>query len=108
MHFRAARPTYVRRRRRRGQPGLRLLRVECSDEPLALQPAGGGPTGTTQYYGKAYPALRELTVARDLGRRSVLGSICSPNTKDDTRADFGYAPVFGAVGQRLAATLLKP
>ena len=71
-------------------------------------PPGGGAAATTQYYGKAYPALRELTVAKELGRRSVLGSICASNTTDDTRSDYGYEPVFGALGQRLATTLVKP
>lgn len=71
-------------------------------------PPGGGPAGTTQYYGKAYPALRELAVARELGRRTVLGSVCARNTQDDTRSDFGYRPVFGALGRRIASTLVKP
>ena len=71
-------------------------------------PPGGGAAGTTQYQGKAYPALRELAVAQQLGRRSVLGSICARNTQDETRSDYGYRPVFGAIGRRLAATLLKP
>lgn len=72
------------------------------------QPPAGGAAGITQYYGKAYPALRELDVAQQLGRRSVLGSICSRNTQDDTRSDYGYRPVFNAIGRRVAATLLKP
>ncbi len=71
-------------------------------------PPGGGAASTTQYMGKAYPALRELAVAEQLGRRSVLGSICARNTQDDTRSDYGYRPVFGAIGRRVAATLLKP
>jgi hypothetical protein len=71
-------------------------------------PPDGGPATTTQYYGKAYPALRELTVARELGRRTVLGSVCARNTQDDTRSDFGYRPVFGALGRRIASTLVKP
>jgi hypothetical protein len=71
-------------------------------------PPGGGPAGTTQYYGKAYPALRELAVAQDLGRRTVLGSVCARNTQDDSRTDYGYRPVFGALGRRIASTLVKP
>jgi len=78
-----------------------------SNRPVCQPPEGGAAT-TTQYYGKAYPGLRELTVARELGRRSVLGSVCARNTQDDTRADYGYRPVFGAIGRRLAATLTKP
>jgi hypothetical protein len=74
---------------------------------LCNPPAGGTAT-TTQYYGKAYPALRELEVAQKLGRRTVLGSVCSTNTQDDSRTDYGYRPVFGALGQRIASTLVKP
>jgi hypothetical protein len=77
------------------------------NRPLCSPPAGG-PSAITQYYGKAYPALRELAVARQLGRRSVLGSICSRNTQDEARSDYGYRPVFSAIGQRIAATLVKP
>jgi hypothetical protein len=77
------------------------------NRPLCNPPAGG-PAAITQYFGKAYPALRELAVARQLGRRSVLGSICSRNTQDASRSDYGYRPVFSAIGQRIAATLVKP
>jgi hypothetical protein len=71
-------------------------------------PPGGGAPTITQYKGKAYPALRELRVARELGRRTVLGSVCSRNTSDEERGDYGYRPVFSAVGQRIANTLEKP
>lgn len=86
---------------------------DCFVEDAAMNnpvcnPPGGGEASTTQYMGKAYPALRELAVAQELGRRSVLGSICARNTQDDTRSDYGYRPVFGAIGRRVAATLLKP
>jgi hypothetical protein len=77
------------------------------NRPLC-NPPGGGAADITQYSGKAYPALRELAVAQQLGRRSVLGSICARNTQDDARSDYGYRPVFGAIGRRLASTLVKP
>jgi len=77
------------------------------NRPLC-NPPGGGAAGTTQYAGKGYPALRELAVAQQLGRRSVLGSICARNTQDEARSDYGYRPVFGAIGRRVAGTLLKP
>lgn len=70
-------------------------------------PPEGGAADITQYYGKAYPALRELEVAQQLGRRTVLGSVCARNTQDDAAADYGYRPVFGALGQRIAQTLVK-
>jgi hypothetical protein len=47
-------------------------------------------------------------VAQQLGRRAVLGSVCARNTTDDSRTDYGYRPLFGALGRRIAATLVKP
>lgn len=86
---------------------------DCYEEDLPYSrplcnPPGGGAAATTQYYGRAYPALRELEVAQQLGRRTVLGSVCAKNTQDDTGTDYGYRPVFGALGQRIASTLVKP
>lgn len=78
-----------------------------SNRPVCNPPAGGAAT-TTQYQGKAYPAARELSVARALGRRTVLGSVCSRNTQDEARSDYGYRPVFAAIGRRIADTLVKP
>jgi len=79
----------------------------AANSPLC-NPPGGGPATTTQYAGKAYPAARELAVAQQLGRRSVLGSICPRNTANAASSDYGYRPVFGAIGGRLASTLVKP
>jgi hypothetical protein len=86
---------------------------DCHADDLATNrpicnPPGGGPAGITQHYGKAYPSLRELAVARELGRRSVLGSVCARNTQDDTRSDYGYRPLFDSLVRRVAATLTKP
>lgn len=86
---------------------------DCFPEDVAANrpqcnPPGGGPAGTTQYSGKSYPALRELAVAEQLGRRSVLGSICARNTQDDTASDYAYRPLFDALGRRIASTLVKP
>jgi hypothetical protein len=85
---------------------------DCYEDDLSYNravcnPPTGGPAGTTQYYGKAYPALRELAVARELGRRTVLGSVCARNTQDETRSDYGYRPLFGALGRRIVNTLVK-
>lgn len=84
-----------------------LAQDGVQNSPLC-NPPGGGPAGITQYRGKGYPALRELAVAQRLGRRSVLGSICARNTQDESRRDYGYRPVFGAIGRRVAGTLVKP
>lgn len=86
---------------------------DCFEEDLVYNrplcnPPGGGPVTTTQHYSKAYPAQRTLEVAQQLGRRSVLGSVCAKNTQDESRTDYGYRPLFGALGQRIADTLVKP
>ena len=52
--------------------------------------------------------LRPLAVAKALGPRTVLGSICAKNTRDEEQADYGYRPLFGALGRRIAETLVKP
>jgi hypothetical protein len=85
----------------------------CFEDQLTMNsplcnPPGGGAATTTQHGSKASPALRELRVARELGRRTVLGSVCSRNTKDDSRSDYGYRPIMDALGRRVAATLEKP
>ena len=86
---------------------------DCFEEELpynrpVCNPPGGGQVTTTQYYGKAYPVLRPLAVAKELGRRTVLSSICARNTVDEERSDYGYRPAFGALGRRIADTLVKP
>jgi hypothetical protein len=85
---------------------------DCFAEDSSLNrpmcnPPGGGAAATTQYYGKAYPGLRPLAVAKELGRRAVLGSVCARNTQDEAGPDYGYRPVFGALGRRIAETLNK-
>lgn len=79
----------------------------AANRPLC-NPPGGGPATTTQHLAKSYPAGRELAVAQQLGRRSVLGSICARNTANEASSDYGYRPVFGAIGQRVGSTLMKP
>jgi hypothetical protein len=85
---------------------------DCFSEELEYNrsicnPPGGGAPTTTQYRAKAYPMLRPLAVAQELGRRSVLSSICARNTQDAERSDYGYRPAFGALGKRIAGTLVK-
>jgi hypothetical protein len=89
------------------------LGCDCNADELesnrsVCNPPGGGAPTITQYRGKAYPSLRELSVARELGRRTVVGSVCAVNTADEEREDYGYRPIFNAIGQRIADTLEKP
>lgn len=87
--------------------GCDCFLVDASLNRPVCNPPGGGAAGITQYYGKAYPGLRPLAVAKELGRRAVLGSVCARNTQDETGPDYGYRPVFGALGRRIADTLKK-
>jgi hypothetical protein len=52
--------------------------------------------GTTQYWGKAYPGLRELRVLRGLGSNAAVASIC-PKILEPTSPDFGYNPAVDAI-----------
>jgi len=78
--------------------------VVASNSPLC-QPPGGGPASTTQYYGKGYPGIRELTLARQLGARAVPASICPRNATDSSSPDYAYKPAFSALIGRIGATL---
>lgn len=83
---------------------------DCNDDELAkasaiCQQPGSGMTGTTQYFGKAYPGLRELELARRLGDRAVVSSICSRNTTIPSRDDYGFLPAMRAVQQRVTELL---
>jgi hypothetical protein len=78
--------------------------ITTYNSPVCNPPGGGAPT-PTQNYAKAYPALRELWVASQLGSRSVVSSICARNTSDNTRSDYAYQPAFASIGRRVAATL---
>jgi len=75
------------------------------NRPLCEATPGNGTPGTTQYWAKAYPGLRQLQVLRDLGSRSVVASICARNTTDPGRPDFGYRPAVTAIIEGLQPQL---
>jgi hypothetical protein len=84
---------------------------DCGTEPLRqsplCQPPSGGPAGTTQYFGKAYPGTRILQVLRDFGENSIVGSIC-PKITDSSNPknpNFGYNPAVQAIVDRLTDKL---
>ena len=85
----------------RGQ-GLRLLRrrTPIYNRPLC-QPPGGGPPTTNQYYGKAYPGLRELMVLKGVGGHGIVASTCAKSA--DLQSDsYGYRPAMDALAGRVA------
>jgi hypothetical protein len=88
-------------------PGCDCNEDELSRVSALCQEPGTGMTGTTQYFGQAYPGLRELELARRLGDRAIVSSICSRNTTSPSRDDYGYLPAMRAI-QRHVTKLLQP
>lgn len=78
--------------------------VTVTNSPLCQPPTGGAP-GSTQYYGKGYPGVRELSFAQLLGERAVPASVCPKTLLDPNSADYAYTPAFSALISRLAVTL---
>lgn len=75
-----------------------------TNDPLCQDPSSG-QYGTTQYYAKAFPALRELEVARLLGARAQVASICSANLHDPSAADYAHDPAMQLVLDHLDTVL---
>jgi hypothetical protein len=77
------------------------------DNPLCEQQPGVSAAGTTQYWAKAYPGLRQLDVLRGYGANSVVASICAPKVAAAQAADpdFAYRPALSALVERLQQRL---
>jgi hypothetical protein len=70
------------------------------NRPLCQPPAGGAPT-TNQYFGKAYPGLRELMVLKGVGGHGIVASTCAKSA--DLQSDsYGYRPAMDALAGRVA------
>lgn len=82
------------------------LGTDCYDsDPNDFNPLcqnSDGTYGTTQYFAKGYPGLRELGVLQGLGKNGIVSSICARNTTDDTAPDYGYAAAGNALLEALA------
>lgn len=87
-----------------GGPFEDCERSSASQNPLCQHPEDGA-FGTTQYAAKAYPGLRHLQVARELGDQAIVASICPANLKDAKAPDYGYRPAIGALIDRLKVSL---
>jgi hypothetical protein len=87
---------------------------DCQHDPdsgAPLEPNGtsslcqqvGGVYTTTQTYGKAYPAIEELSVARQLGQFGIVSSLCPihPVASSSTDPLYGYRPAVNAIVDRL-------
>jgi hypothetical protein len=78
---------------------------QAYSRPLCQYP-GPGVDGT-QFQGKAYPGRRELEVARRMGDKAVLASICPRTLEDQNHPSYGYIPVMRAI-QRQVRRVLVP
>ncbi len=64
-----------------------------------------GSYSTVQRYAKAYPGVRQLEVARDLGPNAIVSSAC-PKTLGPTSPAHAYVPVFDSLARQLVGRLL--
>jgi len=80
---------------------------DCADtnNPLCRKPSDGTQDDAHQYYAKAYPGRRQLTVLKGLGERAIVASICAAETKDDQSSIYGYRPAIRAIVDRLSSNL---
>ena len=69
---------------------------------------GKGDQANVQLRGKAYPGTRQLEVARLLGSRAIVSSLCPVHATEATPGDalFGYRSAMSALGDRMALSLL--
>ncbi|HLK40498.1 MAG TPA: hypothetical protein VKU41_27285 [Polyangiaceae bacterium] len=76
--------------------------------------ADGGPAYTqTQIRGKAYPSLREMVIAHQMGGQGIVSSLCPIHTTPanaDNPADplYGYRPAWDAIVDHFAGSFRKP
>ncbi len=78
---------------------------DCNTSPENPLCWNGSGYGKMQYYGKAYPGRRHLSVLQGLGSQGVVASICAPNLVNTSAADYGYGPALDALTKRIAQNL---
>jgi hypothetical protein len=66
-------------------------------------------TPTLQLYGKAYPTIRELVVAHELGTRATISSLCPIHMQETVPNDplYGYRPAVAGIVDALRQGLVK-
>jgi hypothetical protein len=79
---------------------------DCASGAPPLPPLCGTPK-TTQVRGKAYPCIRELTVAKKLGDQGIVASLCprSLDLTDPNNPNYGYRPAVASIVDRLKNAL---
>jgi hypothetical protein len=87
-----------------GQTGCECNKPDGN--PLCQDASGN--YSKTQLRAKAYPAVRELQVLKDVGEQAIVASVCPANMDEATEKDaldFGYRPAIGALVDRLKGKL---
>ncbi|MDP9035734.1 MAG: hypothetical protein M3O50_13095 [Myxococcota bacterium] len=70
---------------------------------------GPGGHGTAQVYGKAYPSVREMVIARAMKEQGIVSSLC-PIHETEQRLDdplYGYRPAVSAIIDRVKFSLMS-
>ena len=88
---------------------------DCPTGPNSLTPEELPPicdpnTPTTQTGAKAYPTIRELQLARLVGKQGIVSSICPIHVKDASASGlddplYGYRPAVAVIVDRLKSAL---
>jgi hypothetical protein len=78
-------------------------KLACDCAPGRNTPLCDSNTPTLQVRGKAYPGIRELSVARELGDQAIVASLCAIHSVPDSPDDplYGYRPAMTAIVDRL-------
>ncbi|MGH7736200.1 MAG: hypothetical protein ACREOE_21510, partial [Gemmatimonadales bacterium] len=75
---------------------------------MQLPPLCDQTTITKQVAAKAYPTIRELTLAYKMGKQGIVSSICPIDTADNATKDdplYGYRPAVATIIDRLKDAL---
>ncbi len=87
---------------------------DCSSVGLMqdqLSPLCDPAKPTSQVYAKAYPTIRELSLANELGAQGIVSSICPIHVVDATTNGtdplYGYRPAVSSIINRLKVALTK-
>jgi hypothetical protein len=76
--------------------------------PLCAPNPNDNMNTTLQIRGKAYPTIRELRVAKELGPRAIVGSICPRSSVDPNDPDYGYRPALRALVEHMQIAIATP
>jgi hypothetical protein len=81
---------------------------DCSNPTTSLPPLCDPTTPTLQIRAKAYPTIRELALARQLGTRATVSSLCPIHITESQQNDplYGYRPAIGGIVEAFRAGLV--